>query len=247
LHESGTVIFHRKYQQSGDSKDIILRSGLISALYSFAKQVEKDALDSIRMEKVTLFFKKRSEYLFVLFLDSRVNPTWLRKDMSTIQNRFFERYPEIQWHKQVVNLSMFNSFKEEADKIVLPINNKMNLILFLIDEALITEEDYVEMDLETIGSIIGSRIVERNHDIFVEAIEQDYNHVLERVDEVLEILGGEYIERNEKEYTFLCHNCMMCDITKTRDCFIEGVLESVISTLSLDLHIKSKKSITNLP
>ncbi|MHA2055953.1 MAG: hypothetical protein ACW99F_20480, partial [Candidatus Hodarchaeales archaeon] len=74
IHESGTVLFHRKYQ-TGDSTDIMLRSGLISALYNYAAEVENDAIDLLQMSKVTLFFKKREHpVLFVFFIESTINP-----------------------------------------------------------------------------------------------------------------------------------------------------------------------------
>ncbi|MFW9992696.1 MAG: hypothetical protein ACFFD4_11670 [Candidatus Odinarchaeota archaeon] len=241
LHESGTVIFHQKYQRSGDSKDIILRSGLISALYTFAKQVEHDAIDSIRMEKVTLLFKKGGEFLFVLFLESRVNPAWLRKDIASIQNRFFDCYPEIQWHKQVVNLSMFESFRKEADRILLPLNKKLDIILFLIEEGLITEEDYMERDLLSLGSMVGARIIERKYDQFTYAMESGKEEVLTQVDNVLALFDGEHVERNEEGYFFTCSSCLLCGTSKS-DCFYEGLLESILSALNLSFHFRMGSS-----
>lgn len=56
--EHGLMLFHVGLSSSKDKPDPFLRSSLISALYSFAAQVEDDTIDVIRMGKVSLLFNK---------------------------------------------------------------------------------------------------------------------------------------------------------------------------------------------
>ena len=107
LHEHGTVVFHRKYHKIADSQDIVLRSGLISALYTFASQVEYDSIDKLQMEKVTLLFKKKENLIFILFLDSQINPELLEEEITHIQREFFKIYPELLWRREIVNIAQF--------------------------------------------------------------------------------------------------------------------------------------------
>ena len=64
--EHGLMLFHVGHPQQEGSQDQFLRSNLISALYSFVTQVEDDTIDSLRMDKVTLLFRKQEEYADVV-------------------------------------------------------------------------------------------------------------------------------------------------------------------------------------
>ena len=246
VHEHGIVIYHRKYQQFGDdSEDIVLRSGLISALYSFALKVEKDAIDALRMEKVTMLFKKREQLIFVLFLNSSVNPTWCERAIEALQRKFFERFPETLWQREIVQPARFTIFKEDTDNILLPLAKKLALILFLINEGLIAEEDYIERDFETLGSIVATKLMEKNHDLIDHAMTQGQGCVLTQVDRMLELLNGKQFERNSTAYFLECSNCYICSNNK-QECFFEGFLVTILSTLGLILNIVVNDSRKNL-
>lgn len=240
VHEYGTVIFHRRYY--GESKDITIRSGLISAIYSFTAQVENDAIDILRMEKISLIFIKRDLLIFVVFLDSTVNPEFCKNDIDLLANLFFKRFPEVLWQTEIINLSKFTPFKEDADKFFQDLNKKLELILFLIDEGLMSEEEYFEYELGSLGSMIGERLLERKYDQFATALAQDQNTVLSQVDHVLEQLSGEHIERhNMFNFIINCENCFICN-NNPSNCFYEGLLNSILTSLRIEYEISFNQS-----
>ena len=161
IHESGTVLFHRKYQ-TGNSTDIILRSGLISALYNYATEVEDDAIDILQMSKVSLFFKKREQpLLFVFFIESEVNPLWCEEEINILIERFFQKYPEVIWKREILDLSTFYSFDDIADEVLLALGKKIDLLLFLIEDGLLLEEEYLQEELPSLGRKVGMRSIEK--------------------------------------------------------------------------------------
>ncbi|MFX0152425.1 MAG: hypothetical protein ACFFAJ_16680, partial [Candidatus Hodarchaeota archaeon] len=210
VHEYGTVIFHRRYY--GESKDITIRSGLISAIYNFTVQVENDAIDILRMEKISLIFIKRDLLIFVVFLDSTVNPEFCKNDIEFLANQFFKRFPEVLWQTEIINLAKFSPFETDADKFFQDLNKKLELFIFLIDEELMSEEEYFEYELGSLGSMIGERLLEKKYDHFATALAQDQNTVLSQIDHILEQLNGEHIERFDM-FNFIidCKTCFICN------------------------------------
>ena len=88
IRDSGALLFHRQYRDT--DTDVDLRAGLISALYSFVVTVENDSIDYIRMKKFSILFNKKENYIFCLFLDSRVHPVLGEGELAILQQRFFE-------------------------------------------------------------------------------------------------------------------------------------------------------------
>ncbi|MFX0181850.1 MAG: hypothetical protein ACFE95_02110 [Candidatus Hodarchaeota archaeon] len=240
VHEYGTVIFHRRYY--GESKDITIRSGLISAIYSFTAEVENDSIDILRMEKISLIFIKRDLLIFVVFLDSTVNPEFCKNDIDLLANLFFNRFPEVLWQTEIIDLAKFTPFKEDADKFFQELNRKLELILFLIDEGLMSEEEYFEYELGPLGSMIGERLLERKYHQFASALSQDQNSVLSQIDHVLEQLSGEHIERyNMFNFIVNCEKCFICN-NNPSNCFYEGLLSSMLTSLRIDYEISFNES-----
>ncbi len=240
IHEYGTVIFHRKYQPQEDSTDIILRSGLISALYNFATETEKDSIDFLRMEKVQLFFKKHNLLLIVLFIDSSISPNLVKlceKNFDLLQQTFFKRFPEVQWQREIIDLSDFESFNNDADIILTALGKKLNLLQFLNDDGLLSEEDFLESEIGILGTKVGTKLLERNHDQLAHALTQNREYALMEVDKILSYLDAEHIERSDNEFTLHCSMCYICDETES-DCFFNELLTTLFSPLSLDLKIR---------
>ncbi|MHA1976114.1 MAG: hypothetical protein ACW98F_17890 [Candidatus Hodarchaeales archaeon] len=232
IHESGTVLFHRKYQ-TGNSTDIILRSGLISALYNYATAVEDDAIDILQMSKVSLFFKKREQpLLFVIFIESTINPQWCEKEIDHLLERFFTRFPEVMWQREVVDISIFESFTADADEILLPLGKKIALLLFLIEDGLLTEKEYLQEGLDTLGRKIGNRLLEKHHESFKQALSKGQNYVLTRIDQLVMQLDGEHVKREDLRYFLQCKDCYFCKVDKN-GCFFEEFLSILLSSLGI--------------
>lgn len=239
IHEYGTVVYHRKYQHHGESTDIILRSGLISALYNFATETEKDSIDFLRMEKVQLFFKKKELLLFVLFIDSSISPNLVKKcedNFNQLQETFFNRFPEIQWQREIINLAVFDSFNDDADQIISTFTRKLDLLKFLNDTGLVLEEDILDMNIELLGSKVGKKILERNQDHLTHALSQNKEFALKEIDNILVLLDGEHIERYENHYFLNCNLCYFCN-KKEIECFFKELLTTISVSLNLDLEI----------
>lgn len=233
VHEYGTVIFHRRYSKS--SQDIVLKSGLISALYNFAQEVEGDAIDVIRMEKVSMLFKKRDLLIFVLFFESTVNPGWCKREINLLANRFFQDFPEVLWNTEIVDLTMFMTFKAEADRVLTALNNKLELILYLIEEGLLTEEEFQEQNFHVLGQMVGTRLMDKAHNQFTYVLRQGKEFVFAQVDLILDLLSASHIERNGWRYTLDCNRCFLCK--DQNDCFFTGVLGQFLAKLNLDTKI----------
>ena len=232
IHESGTVLFHRKYQ-TGNSTDIILRSGLISALYNYATEVEDDNIDILQMSKVSLFFKKRTQpLLFVFFIESDVDPTWCEEEINLLIERFFKKFPEVMWKREIIDLSTFYSFNKEADEILLALGKKIDLLLFLTEDGLITEEEYMQEELPSLGRRVGMRSIEKYHNSFKDSLEKGEHHVLALIDRLLSQLNGDNIEREDKNYLIDCQKCSF-RICEKDQCFYEEFLHTILFFFNL--------------
>ena len=233
IHESGTVLFHRKYQ-TGSSTDIILRSGLISALYNYATEVENDAIDVLQMSKVSLFFKKRKQpILFVFFIESTINPAWCEQEINQLIERFFKRFPELIWKRDIIDLTVFENFNADSDEILLALGKKIDLLLFLIGDGLLTEEEYLQEGLGSMGRKIGIRFLEKHHNSFEEAIAKGKNFILAQIDYLLNQLDGEIVKREDDSYIIRCFDCSLCEPDQ-EGCFYEEFLNSLLGPLHLD-------------
>ncbi|MFX1249592.1 MAG: hypothetical protein ACFFBQ_19530 [Promethearchaeota archaeon] len=242
IHEYGMVIFHRKYPPQEDSTDIIIRSGLISALYNFATETEKDSIDFLRMEKVQLFFKKHDLLLFVIFIDSSISPNLVKlceSNFDLLQKTFFKQFPEVQWQKEIIDLCEFESFNNDADRILAALGKKLNLLQFLNDDGLLLEEDLLESEIGILGAKVGTKLLERNHDQLVHALTQNTEYALMEVDKILAYLDAEHIERNDNQFTLHCGKCYICDENES-DCFFNDLLITLFSPLNLNLQIIKK-------
>jgi hypothetical protein len=227
IHESGTVVYHRKYQ-TGNSTDIILRSGLISALYNYATEVEDDAIDILQMSKVSLFFKKRTQpLLFVFFIESDVNPLWCEEEINLLIERFFKRFPEVIWKRDILDLTTFYSFNEDADDILLALGKKIDLLVFLIEDGLLVEEEYLQEDLPSLGRKVGMRCIEKYHNSFKESLEKGENFVLALIDRLISQLNGDNIKREDNNYIIDCQNCFF-QICEKDQCFFEEFLHTIL-------------------
>ncbi|MHA2243581.1 MAG: hypothetical protein ACXADY_01300 [Candidatus Hodarchaeales archaeon] len=239
IHEYGTVIFHRKYQSQEDSTDIILRSGLISALYNFATETEKDSIDFLRMEKVQLFFKKHDLLLFVLFIDSSISPNLVKtceENFDLLQKTFFKRFPEVQWQKEIIDIGKFEFFGNDADEILAALGKKLTLLQFLNDDGLLLEEDFLESEIGILGAKVGTKLLERNHDQLAHALAQNREYALMEVDKILTYLDAEHIERNDNKFIFQCERCYICDEIVS-ECFFNELLVTLFTPLNIDLKI----------
>ncbi len=140
--EHGLMLFHVSHASDTKTSDKFLRSSLISALYSFATQVEEDTLETLQLGKVTFVFRKQDELIFILIVDTSVIPDWCAAELQYLQQEFFSTFPEVQWqHELVLDLRMFDEFRLIVQHRLSMLNKRVNLLRLLNDEHLLTEDD----------------------------------------------------------------------------------------------------------
>ena len=238
--EHGLMLFHVGYSQQEGSQDQFLRSNLISALYSFVTQVEDDTIDSLRMGKVTLMFKRQKELIFILALDSSINPAWCESEFNALLQEFFKTFLEVQWQQEtVLDLSTFDTFKIVVKQRLYTLNKRAELLKLLHDEQLISEDDYPQNDFDCLGAVVARRLLDRYRNQLIEAIHQK-NRTFYIVDKLLDWLEGSHVVRSDTTYILDCVTCALCHTVA--ECFFETFLETVLTQLGYETHVKEAQT-----
>jgi hypothetical protein len=235
--EHGLMLFHVNHTSNEHSEqpDQFLRTNLISALYSFVSQVEGDTIDALRMGKVTLLFQKRSELIFILTLDSRIDASWCEADFQSLLNDFFQTFPEVQWqHTSVLDLRTFEPFKTLVRQHLQKLNRRLELLKLLLDERLITTDEYPSHSLDCLGTIVAGRLLQKYHSQVFEILSHNLP-TLPLVDKFLDGLDEDHVVRTDSTYVFDCSACALCDTGV--ECFFEGLLESISMHLGCETHV----------
>lgn len=233
--EHGLMLFQVSQASHEGHPDQFLRSNLISALYSFVSQVEGDTIDALRMGKVTLLFQKRAELIFILALDSTINPSWCEAEFNALVTEFFQAYPEVQWqHTSLLDLRMFDSFKTVTKQRLHRLNRQLELLKLLLDERLITKDEYPHHSLDCLGTIVAGRLLQKYHAQVFQALRRNLP-TLPIVDRFLDVLDGGHVARTDTTYIFECAVCTLCDTMS--ECFFEAFLETILTHLGYDTHV----------
>ncbi|MFW9904451.1 MAG: hypothetical protein ACFFFH_08975 [Candidatus Thorarchaeota archaeon] len=235
--EHGLMLFHvnhASYEHS-EQPDQFLRTNLISALYSFVSQVEGDTIDALRLGKVTLLFQKRSELIFILTLDSHIDTSWCEVDFQILLHEFFRAFPEVQWqHTSVLDLRTFEPFKTLIRHHLRKLNRRLELLKLLLDERLITKDEYPSHSLDCLGTIVAGRLLQKYHSQVFEILSRNLP-TLPLVDKFLDSLDEGYVVRTDNTYILDCRVCALCD--SGVECFFEAFLEVISMHLGCETHI----------
>ncbi|UCG90571.1 MAG: hypothetical protein JSU57_02250 [Candidatus Heimdallarchaeota archaeon] len=219
------MLFQVQLPHHKSDSDSFLRSSLISALYSFVSQVEEDTINALQMAKVTFMFRKQNDLIFMLALDSTINPVWCEADFEYLIQEFFRTFPEVQWQGEVVlNLRIFDTFKEEVKKHLVRLNRRLELGIVLLNERLITDDEFLAKDLEVLGMVVAQRLLQSYQ--LREAIHQRRD-ILAIIDTILDSLNGSHIERQATQYILDCDVCLLCP--SSSDCFFETFLDTLLT------------------
>ena len=234
--EHGLMLFHAGHPQLEGSHDQFLRSNLISALYSFVAQVEDDTIDSLCMDKVTLLFLKQDELIFILALDSSIDSAWCSDEFHHLVESFFQTFPEVQWQQEtVLNLQTFDSFKILVKQRLLTLNKRVELLKLLLDERLISKNEYPHYGFDCLGAVVAGRLLQKYHYQIVDAIRQK-NPTLPIADKLLDWLDVDHVARSDETYILDCGTCALCH--GFTDCFFESFLETLLAPLGYETHVK---------
>ncbi|MHA1968286.1 MAG: hypothetical protein ACW964_10835, partial [Candidatus Hodarchaeales archaeon] len=155
-------------------------------------------------------------------------------NFDLLQKTFFERFPEVQWQREIIDLAEFESFNSDADIILAALGKKLNLLQFLNNDGLLSEEDFLESEIGILGAKVGTKLLERNYDQLAHALTQNREYALMEVDKILSYLDAEHIERSDNKFTLHCSLCYICDEIES-ECFFHQLLGTLFIPLNLDI------------
>lgn len=121
---NGICLFSHQYDEEIRRKENII-SAFISAINQFATHLAHKDLKRLILEDEIFSFSKINDILFV-FSHDNLKDSKLRRLSNLLSEKFFERYKSTldNWDGEV---SIFESFHEELDKIIVKRNSSILL------------------------------------------------------------------------------------------------------------------------
>ncbi|TFG21927.1 MAG: hypothetical protein EU529_12125 [Promethearchaeota archaeon] len=95
LLNTGICIYSRDFTKRLKKVDTYLLSALLSALFSFSKELTSKQLDAIEMFDLKLAFKRKDKFIFVIISDETVSQIFLFDCLETISSHFLYFYEKL--------------------------------------------------------------------------------------------------------------------------------------------------------
>ncbi len=95
LLDTGICIYSREFTKRLKKVDTYLLSALLSALFSFSKELTSKQLDVIEMFDLKLAFKRKSKFIFVIISDETVSQIFLFDCLERISSHFLYFYEKL--------------------------------------------------------------------------------------------------------------------------------------------------------
>ena len=95
LLNTGICIYSRDFTKRLKKVDTYLLSALLSALFSFSKELTSKQLDVIEMFDLKLAFKRKSKFIFVIISDETVSQIFLLDCLERISSHFLYFYEKL--------------------------------------------------------------------------------------------------------------------------------------------------------
>jgi hypothetical protein len=109
LLKNGVVIYQRTFNNDLDPQ---LFGGFMSALNSFATQLNRDGLSSFEMGNKKFYFLKRELLTFISNAAKEVKPKKVMDELINIADKFEQHYPREIIEHWDGNLNFFESFEK---------------------------------------------------------------------------------------------------------------------------------------
>ena len=90
MDPAGSVMFKRVFEEKINEQ---LFGGFMSALNTFASQIDQNGLSSFDIGNKKFILLKKSNLYFIANFDSKVNPKKASKELEDIAQRFLSAYP----------------------------------------------------------------------------------------------------------------------------------------------------------
>lgn len=112
LLKNGVVLYQRTFNTDLDPQ---LFGGFMSALNSFASQLNRDGLSSFEMGNKKFYFLKREQLTYIANAGKDVKPKKVMEELVTIADKFENLFP-----KEIIdtwdgNLNFFEGFQKYID------------------------------------------------------------------------------------------------------------------------------------
>ena len=111
LTQTGTVVFERVFNSNVNAQ---LFGGLMSALNSFASELESGGLTNFGSNSMRFTLLKNHHFLFVCTAAKKVKEKRLHEEIKKIAEKFFNLYP-VEWFKNEWDgdIYIFDNFVNE--------------------------------------------------------------------------------------------------------------------------------------
>ena len=91
LQDNGIILFNRVLDQNLDTN---LFGNLVTAMNSFAKELEEGDLSNFEINSKRFTIKKEKELLFIASSSKKTDDKKTKKDLEKISEKFFQSYPK---------------------------------------------------------------------------------------------------------------------------------------------------------
>jgi hypothetical protein len=109
MKQDGTVLFSRVFQEKLDGQ---MFGGFMSALETFASQLDEHGLSSFEIGSKKFILKKEQGNYFVANFDKKVNPKKAQAELEEIAKKFMNAY-QIELMTFRGNVETFKGFEKE--------------------------------------------------------------------------------------------------------------------------------------
>ncbi|MHA1258170.1 MAG: hypothetical protein ACTSRO_00785 [Candidatus Heimdallarchaeaceae archaeon] len=110
----GQIFYSQEFEKTEEAVDVALTGGLMSAIYSMATETQREKISEFELVTSRIIFQEeRSDLLFVLTVDKRMDIQDTYELLEMISKRFFEKYGEIR-----IDGLVLTDFEEDATKII---------------------------------------------------------------------------------------------------------------------------------
>jgi hypothetical protein len=104
---SGTVLYHRVFDKK---LDVQLFGGFMSALDSFATQLNNQGLSAFELGNKKFYFVRRKDLTFIANCDNQVKPKKAIEELEHIASHFTQTYSEEFFKNWMGNVDVFEKF-----------------------------------------------------------------------------------------------------------------------------------------
>ncbi len=122
MSQDGTVLFKRVYEEKLNEQ---LFGGFMSALETFASQMDDKGLSSFEIGQKKFILKKTQKLFFVANFDKKVNPKKASAELESVASKFFATY-QVELLSFRGNIEAFKGFEKQIQDSLEDVVNKFS-------------------------------------------------------------------------------------------------------------------------